>query len=249
MPRAERSLQDALEAEGSFDDLKTAETLLAIVQGLSKLPEIVHRDLKPPNVLFHAGHWKVADFGIARFVKETTSARTLKDCLSPPYAAPEQWQYLRVTGATDIYALGCTGYALLTGKPPFEAATMEDLFEKHLKADPPKLQGVTPQLDGLLTMMLRKPPESRPSRDRVRQILNTIIERGRERASVPAAYNELAAAGAHVARVVAVAERQTAQVRSEHDQRRSWGRMAEKSFKSLYENFLNALELKLRCQK
>lgn len=52
-------------------------------QLLSELPDIVHRDLKPQNVLFHSGRWKVADFGIARFVEETTSVRTLKDCLSP----------------------------------------------------------------------------------------------------------------------------------------------------------------------
>ena len=62
--------------------------LLEMVQGLSEVGEIVHRNLKPDNILYHEGLWKIADFGIARFVEEATASNTLKDCLSPFYAAP-----------------------------------------------------------------------------------------------------------------------------------------------------------------
>jgi len=47
------------------------------------LGDLVHRDLKPSNILYHEGVWKLADFGIARFVEESTSANTLKKCLTP----------------------------------------------------------------------------------------------------------------------------------------------------------------------
>jgi len=74
-------------------------------------------DLKPDNILYHDGKWKIADFGIARFVEEATASNTLKEFLSPWYAAPEQWRLERATHGTDVYALGCIAFCLLTGKP------------------------------------------------------------------------------------------------------------------------------------
>ncbi len=80
MPRAEKSLQDRIDEGKTLDAREAIEVLLQIVEGLNEVSDIVHRDLKPANVLFHDGVWKVADFGIARFVADTTSARTLKGC-------------------------------------------------------------------------------------------------------------------------------------------------------------------------
>jgi len=45
--------------------------MLQILSGLLEVPELIHRDLKPANVLFHENKWKVADFGIAKFVEES----------------------------------------------------------------------------------------------------------------------------------------------------------------------------------
>jgi serine/threonine-protein kinase len=58
--------------------VQTAHVLLQIASGLSEVEDIVHRDLKPANILRHEGVWKIADFGIAKFVEETTSVETLK---------------------------------------------------------------------------------------------------------------------------------------------------------------------------
>jgi len=172
MPRAEKSLQQEIDRVGTVADKDAVSILRDIAAGLLEVKEIVHRDLKPDNVLYHEGRWKVADFGIARFVEESTSLRTLKRCLTPPYAAPEQWRLERATSATDIYALGCIAYALLTGAPPFKGP---DYRDQHLHAVPPPLIGEhNPRLCSLVAMMLRKPSQARPSLDRVVHLLEEI---------------------------------------------------------------------------
>jgi serine/threonine-protein kinase len=157
--------------------------------------------------MFGDGHWKVADFGIARFVEEATSLRTLKGCLSPHYAAPEQWQYVRATGATDVYALGCIAYALLTGKPPF-LGTVEEIQHRHLFKDPPVLQ-CAPKLRSLVSLMLRKLPESRPSQQRVRTVLCEFLQAPDDGGRL----GFLAEAGARVAQAQSEAERRAEEER------------------------------------
>ncbi len=173
MALAEKSLQDEVDSEKEFTDIEAASILLQITEGLSEVSDIVHRDLKPGNVLFHEEKWKVADFGIARFVEESTSLQTLKGCLTPPYAAPEQWKFERSSAATDIYALGCIGYCLLAGHPPFQGSG-EALKHQHLTESPPKLENHNPQLCSLLLIMLRKNPETRPNLNRVKKTLKEI---------------------------------------------------------------------------
>lgn len=85
-------------------------------------------------MLLHDGKWKIADFGIARFVEDATSAHTVREFLSPQYAAPEQWIGERATQATDVYALCCVAYTLLTGEPPFPGP---DYQRQHTSESPP----------------------------------------------------------------------------------------------------------------
>jgi eukaryotic-like serine/threonine-protein kinase len=170
MPRAEGSLQDELDRRRALQEREAADVLRQIATGLKEVGELVHRDLKPANVLKHDGVWKIADFGIARFLEESTSLHTLKDCLSPPYAAPEQWRLERVTRATDIYALGCIAYALIHGQPPFGP----DYRTAHLSAAPPELRATDPRLRSMVSAMLRKNPNTRPSLERVIDALSTI---------------------------------------------------------------------------
>jgi len=195
MARAEKSLQQEINARKTFTESESVETLLQIVKGLLEVPELVHRDLKPGNVLFHQGKWKVADFGIAKFVEESTSLQTLNDCLSPQYAAPEQWEYQRPTHAVDVYALGCIGYALITGRPPFEGP-IEDLKRQHLQSEPPILNTVNARLRSLLVMMLRKMSETRPSLERVRKLLEEMMTSTNN--LVPGGFSALSNAAADV---------------------------------------------------
>jgi eukaryotic-like serine/threonine-protein kinase len=171
MLKAEGSLQTRLDTGGVLAAAEAAAVLLQIVKGLIEVGELVHRDLKPDNVLLHEGKWKIADFGIARFVQEATASNTLKACLSPRYAAPEQWRSERATHSTDIYALGCVGFCLLTGKPPFCANPEQE----HQNAPLPSFDCTDSRLRSLVNMALRKVPETRPVLSRVRSLLEEIV--------------------------------------------------------------------------
>jgi eukaryotic-like serine/threonine-protein kinase len=196
MARAEKSLQQEINSGRTLTEHETIEILLQIVNGLLEVPELVHRDLKPGNVLCHQSKWKVADFGIARFVEESTSLKTLKECLTPQYAAPEQWEYQRPTNAVDVYALGCIGYALINGQPPFIGLN-EDIKDKHLHKEPPSLNSTNALLRSLLSTMLRKNPENRPSLTRVKKNLEQVQKsKGRK---IISGFSELSSGAAEIA--------------------------------------------------
>jgi hypothetical protein len=174
MARAEKNLQDEIDSGRRFSDSEATDVMLQIANGLTEVSIVTHRDLKPANVLYHKGKWKVADFGIARFVADSTSLRTLKGCLTPAYAAPEQWKEERATDTTDVYALGCIAHALITGSPPFCGPAVDDYREQHLREAPPELTDCSPPMRSMVSIMLRKPPESRPSLERARELCARI---------------------------------------------------------------------------
>lgn len=174
MPVCEFSLQDKIdEANGAVDIETASASISAIIAGLSEVKEITHRDLKPANILFHDGKWKIADFGIAKFVEDSTSMETLRNSLTPTYAAPEQWRGERPTTATDVYALGCIIYALFLGRPPF-LGSIDDIRERHLHSAPEPINILPPRFSAFVSHMLRKPPNARPTLDRCAHVLSEI---------------------------------------------------------------------------
>ncbi|MGR4862111.1 serine/threonine-protein kinase [Kriegella sp. LARHCF250] len=166
MPRAALSLaQHLAQAEGGA--LPSSEVIailtdlaVALVDLAAAEPEIVHRDVKPQNVLRLDGRWCLCDFGIARYAEATTAVDTRKNVWTMPYAAPEQWRFERATSATDVYALGVTGYQFLTGVLPFPGP---DFREQHLEQQPPALTVGTARLRTLIEECLWKAPAARPT--------------------------------------------------------------------------------------
>jgi hypothetical protein len=228
MPKAEESLQGLIDKGGTLSPADAATVMLQVIKGLLEVKELVHRDLKPDNVLRHQGKWKVADFGIARFVQEVTSSNTLKGWMSADYAAPEQWRFERATHATDIYALGCIGFCLLTGNPPFTVNPQQD----HQTAPVPDFACEDNRLKALIKHMLRKPPESRPILSRVETLLVEIVSNPPESKDA-VLFASLAAAGAQIAEREQQADAQREAAQKVYEARVQLGRTA---FETLFEN-------------
>ena len=198
MPRAEKSLEDELAAVPIVSSPTAREILLQIARGLRELPaEIIHRDLKPANILRHLRVWKISDFGIARNLGLPTSSRTLKDDRTEEYAAPEQFVGEAVTRETDIYALGCIGYRLLTGSPPFHTKPGRELGVQHRFESPPSLLGpnIEPWAATVLPLMLEKHPGSRLQLD---SIIERLVREPAGRVSTPEGAGRLVAMEAEV---------------------------------------------------
>jgi WD40 repeat protein len=129
---------------------------------------IVHRDLKPANILLTAdGMPKVTDFGLAKSLgADDGLTRTNSIIGSPSYMAPEQaGGSVRPVGpATDVYSLGAILYELLTGRPPFRAATVLDTLEQVRSAEPAPPSRIQPGLPIDLETIALKCLEKDPAR-------------------------------------------------------------------------------------
>lgn len=165
MPLAEKSLHDFIEEKGGKLDRDEATKLAKdVATSLKELNgRVVHRDIKPQNILLLEGQWCLTDFGISRYAEATTAPDTQKYALSPPYAAPERWQNIRATSATDIYSLGVVIYEIIKGERPFQGPDIEDYREQHVQATPQRLDDVSSSFADLIEECLYKAPESRPS--------------------------------------------------------------------------------------
>jgi serine/threonine-protein kinase len=129
----------------------------------------LHRDLKPSNILLDAqGQPYVTDFGLARRVeRESGLTRTGTIVGTPSYMAPEQASGRRgmLTAAADVYSLGAILYELLTGQPPFRAATVMETVVQVLEQEPTPpgrlRSGVPRDLELVCLRCLEKAPEAR----------------------------------------------------------------------------------------
>ncbi|MFW6692513.1 protein kinase domain-containing protein [Streptomyces sp. MAR4 CNX-425] len=129
---------------------------------------IVHRDIKPANVIITTtGAVKVMDFGIARALHGAASTMTQTGMVmgTPQYLSPEQALGRAVDTRSDLYAVGCLLYELLTGRPPFVGETPLSVVYQHAQdnAVPPSRisADAPPELDGLVMRSLAKEPEDR----------------------------------------------------------------------------------------
>ncbi len=149
---------------------------------------VIHRDLKAANAMITGGgRLKVVDFGLARRHDMLTSDATTLGSIAPsgtpvgtPYAmAPEQVRGETADARTDVWALGVLVYEMATGRKPFDAPTIPELFSAILK-DPPRKwpRGTPAALQPIVERCLDKDPSRRYQTAREVQLVLETIESG-----------------------------------------------------------------------
>jgi tetratricopeptide (TPR) repeat protein len=155
------SLQQELDARGPLEPRRAARLLLQVTDAITHAHQsgLLHRDLKPGNILLDAGdQTRLTDFGL---VKEPGQLLG-----TPGYMPPEQahGQLDRLGPASDVYGLGATLYALLSGHPPHEGETLVEVLSqlgdapRPLRAQRPQ---VPPGLEAICLRCLEPIPERR----------------------------------------------------------------------------------------
>lgn len=169
-----RTLRDVVREDGPMSPAAAAATLAPVCDALHTSHEagIIHRDVKPANIMItNTGAVKIMDFGIARALDDNTSAMTQTSAVigTAQYLSPEQARGKPADGRSDIYALGCVLYEIITGRPPFEGETPFAVAYQHVQEDatPPSelIAGLTPtesiNVDSVVLTAMAKHPADR----------------------------------------------------------------------------------------
>jgi len=190
---------DILE-RGPMEPTQALQILDGLLATLSALHAagVVHRDVKPANIILEplpsgGSRVRLIDFGVAKWGggadgpfnmigdAKATQVGTLVG--TPDYVAPEQVLGGLVDGRADVYAAGATLFHMLTGRPPFQRATVHQSLAATLRDPLPRLASLRPDLplvlDQLVSGALAREREQRtPSADAMRAALRAVLAGG-----------------------------------------------------------------------
>jgi serine/threonine protein kinase len=158
------------------------EMMIDIAQGMKAINQkLIHRDIKPDNVLMEGKTLKVADFGISKFIDESTRLHTFKGGQHVAYMAPEGWAGDKNTYKLDVYAVGLVFFEILLGKHPLLGGVKDqhntlDWQKAHMfhsALDITRERPETPlHLNQLIARMVAKRPNQRPDWDEILKVLS-----------------------------------------------------------------------------
>ncbi len=167
-----RPLDLVVRAEGPFPVARalTIARQVCLALGRAHHAGVVHRDVKPENVFVldtpdGSDFVKLLDFGLAHVKGEGRLTATGAVFGTPEYMSPEQVRGEQATARSDLYAVGCLVFEMLTTRPPFVGDTGQ-VLRGHLKRQPPSLAEHCPsapeELVRLVASLLEKEPARRP---------------------------------------------------------------------------------------
>ncbi len=149
--------------------LKLVEIIGSALDAVWRESSLIHCDIKPGNILLGGdGAVKLTDLGLAR-IAGSAATREPSECIegTPTYIAPEQIEGREPDCRSDIYSLGLTLYHLLTGTPPFEGRSLDEILDAQQADYLPDPCDILPRLPvsfgWLLAKMTAKDPAKRPS--------------------------------------------------------------------------------------
>src|SRR5688500_17507053 len=191
MPYIEgESLRERLDREGRLPLDDVIRIMRDVADALSHAHAlgVVHRDVKPDNILLVRHHALVTDFGVAKALRQSRQGeerrahgRTPSHGMAlgtPAYMAPEQAAAdPTIDHRADLYALGCVGYELLSGRPPFDGRVPRQLLAAHATEVPAPIAvrraHTPPVLAALVMQCLEKSAADRPqSADEILRVLD-----------------------------------------------------------------------------
>jgi serine/threonine protein kinase len=156
--------------------------MIDVAQGARAInAKVIHRDIKPDNILVEGNQLKIGDFGISKFVDESTRTKTFKGGQHIAYMAPEGWLYQANTFKIDVYSVGLVYCQILTLKHPLldkvkDPGNFLEWEKAHLYEQCPDVRSVRKDapigIAQMLTRMVSKRPQDRPSWDDVLRLLS-----------------------------------------------------------------------------
>ena len=166
------SLARRLEAEGAlaWPEVVRLVSEMAGALDYAHAQGVIHRDLKAANVLLDPEHGaQLTDFGFARMVAESSLSLSVSGGVvgTPQYMAPEVWEGLPATAQTDVYALGCMVYEMVTGETLFRGDTTPSVMRAHFQPQvlPERWpEGAPPGLTDVLRLAVARMPAARYGR-------------------------------------------------------------------------------------
>ena len=148
-----QSCAEILRDQGALPPEEAVSILVQACKGLDYAHRngVVHRDVKPGNLLrSHEGVVKLADFGIAKAAEDSEITKAGSVLGTAAYLSPEQARGEKAGPPADLYALGVVSYQLLTGRLPYEAASLTDLARMQEASPPLSPSDVNPDVPGAL---------------------------------------------------------------------------------------------------
>lgn len=166
---AGQDLSEFLARQGKLDFLLAVNIALQLCRALeaAHAAGVVHRDIKPHNVFLLAGDdgtlpaypaVKILDFGLSRFMDCEGTQLTRAGVImgTPAYMSPEQAEGKAVDARTDVYGVGAVLFAMLTGRPPYEADTLQALVLAVISQEPDRPRSINTEIPENLEFIVQR---------------------------------------------------------------------------------------------